>query len=171
MIINRIYVLLKAVVWWNSCYGAQQLMLDASYDVGVGGRQVKTICENTYKANRLYFSSTPMKFCLKIYVPAKSVRFYDVPISVQCNQPDSRNTVVRNQYWGSWSIMIYNIPGSLKAGMWISIQRWMKNHILCGTGFCNLNITYVAKVLAFHTDSINLWSCGFIKTESGGVTL
>jgi hypothetical protein len=71
-------------------------MLDASYCVGVGGRQVKTICENTYKANRLYFSSTPKKFCLKIYVPTKSVRFYDVPISVQGNQHDSRNKVLRN---------------------------------------------------------------------------
>jgi hypothetical protein len=73
-------------------------MLDASYDVGVCGRQVKTICEYTFKVNRLYFTSALMKFCLKIYVPAKSVRFYDVPISVQRNQPDSRNTVVRNQY-------------------------------------------------------------------------
>jgi len=73
-------------------------MLDASCDVAVRGRQVKTICKNTYNANRLYFTSTLMKFCLKIYVPAKSVRFYDVPISVQCNQPDSRSTVVRNQY-------------------------------------------------------------------------
>lgn len=73
-------------------------MFNALYDVEVGGRQVKTICENTYKANHRYFSSTLMKFCLKIYVPAKIVRFYDVPISVQCNRPDSRNTVVRNQY-------------------------------------------------------------------------
>jgi len=73
-------------------------MLDTSYDVGVGGRQVKTICKNMYNANRLCFSSTLMKFSLKIYVPAKSVRFYDVPISVQCNQPDSGSTVVRNQY-------------------------------------------------------------------------
>jgi hypothetical protein len=35
-------VLLKAVVCCSSCYGAQKLMLHASYDVGVGRRQEKT---------------------------------------------------------------------------------------------------------------------------------
>lgn len=34
-------------------------MLDALYDVGVGGRQVKRMCEITYKANRLYCMQHP----------------------------------------------------------------------------------------------------------------
>jgi hypothetical protein len=41
-------------------------MLDASHDVGRGGRQVKRMCENTYKENRLYFMQHPDEILFEV---------------------------------------------------------------------------------------------------------